>query len=392
MLSTTDQSGEPRAVARRLAEATGTDPHDWHLVFRARYGMQVVFRAIADVRGSGDVATQLLTCATAVSPITASGLHPAYGEVADSSLALDPEILHPTDSTRAVMLQHTFGIIDHARAAGLRRLADEAGALLIEDSAHCVTRMARDESGAPLADVSIHSFGAEKILPTRFGGAVWVNPGLGDSALQQRLRVTFADLPKVGAAASLRSRLYRSQVRVLNRLPGGIAAPTRDLLTRAQLFEPLISDTETRGELPYAPSRPADWMDDAVVTALADLPVVERRRAAATEVYVRELAPVVQVPESIGGDAPLVRFPFFVDSTEVAERLIRRLTADGVYAGRWYRPALFPGVPDPARYGFVPGRTTPHTQELIERIVNLPTAVDASEARRAADIVRTELE
>lgn len=375
-------------LLRLLAERTGTDAVDWHLVFRARYGMQVVFRTIAEQRGAGEVATQLLTCATAVDPIIAGGLTPAYGEVAADSLALDPGELAVGEDTRAVVLQHTFGIIDGARSAALRAVADRTGTLLVEDSAHCVGRLARHSDGSPLADVSIHSFGAEKVLPTRFGGAAWVRPGLPDAAFRDALAAALDDLPRLDRAVDLRSRLYRNQIRVLNRLPQSVSGRARDQLTRRGLFEPLISAAETRGELPHEPMAPAPWMVAGVIRQMARLTTIERQRAAAVAIYVRALSDVVQVPGSISVDAPLVRFPFFVRTTELAERIISEVTAAGIFAGRWYRPALFPGPEDPSAYGFDIDRTTPQTQGLISRIVNLPTGIPASEALRAASLVR----
>ncbi len=65
---------EHTAVTRELARRTGTDASDWFLVFKARYGMQVVLRELARVRGTGDVVTQVLTCATAVDPIIAAAI------------------------------------------------------------------------------------------------------------------------------------------------------------------------------------------------------------------------------------------------------------------------------------------------------------------------------
>ncbi|TWE13097.1 DegT/DnrJ/EryC1/StrS family aminotransferase [Rudaeicoccus suwonensis] len=372
---------------RHLATITDTDPSDWHLVFRARYAMALAFGAMADLHGPGDVATQLLTCATAVDPIMVGGLRPEYAEVSPASLALDPEALELTDATRAVVLQHTFGIIDDARSIALREKANRAGVILVEDSAHCVGRMARDADGMPLADLSIHSFGAEKILPTRFGGAIWVNPRLSDRALHHRLTTDLTELPAVSTAVSLRSRAYRNQVRVLNRLPGAVSAQARSAMTALRLFEPLIGPAERRGGLERTPMQPAPWMTAQAAHHLGRITEIERGRAAATAEYLRALAGHVQMPDTIDAAAPLVRFPFFVDSTETAERLIRELTAGGVYAGRWYRPALFPGPDDPAAYNLDPASTTPQTQDLIARIVNLPTTLDVAGARRAADLL-----
>lgn len=372
-----------------LAERTGTDPCDWYLVFKARYGMQVVFRALVDERGPGDVVTQVFTCSTAVDPILVAGLHPVYAEVSPATVAIDPDRLAVGAATRGVVLQHTFGIVDHAAALRVRDVAVAAGAVLVEDSAHCVGQMARDGAGPPVADVSIHSFGVEKMLRTRFGGAVWVNPAMRDGVLRARIVQDLASLPVVGRRLDVVARLYRSEVRVLNRLPAGVAARLRDALTRIGAFEPPIAAVERRGGLAYEPMRPSAWMTARIVGGLQSLGGDEARRAEVVAEYVRALADVVEVPAAIGDGCPLVRFPFFAPDGVTAERVVDSMSAAGFYPGRWYRPALFPGVDDPAVYGYAPGDgSLTITEDLIARVVNLPTTVDVVRARRIADVVR----
>lgn len=372
-----------------LAERTGTDPGDWYLVFKARYGMQVVFRAMVDERGPGDIVTQAFTCSTAVDPILVAGLHPVYADVSPTTVAIDPDRLAVGAATRGVVLQHTFGIVDHAAALRVREAAVAAGAVLVEDSAHCVGRMARDPDGAPVADVSIHSFGVEKMLRTRFGGAVWVNPAMSDSVLRARIVADLASLPVVGHRLDLVARLYRSEVRVLNRLPATVAAWVRAALTKIGAFEPPIAAAERRGGLAHQPMRPSAWMTARIAGALPSLAGDEARRAEVVAEYVRALADVVEIPAAIGDGLPLVRFPFFAPDGVTAERVIDSLVAAGHYPGRWYRPALFPGVDDPAVYGYTPGDgSLAVTEDLIARVVNLPTTVDVVRARRIVDVVR----
>ncbi|MBD2759054.1 DegT/DnrJ/EryC1/StrS aminotransferase family protein [Yimella sp. cx-573] len=383
-------SSDPADTVRRLlAERTGTEPGDWYPVFKARYGMEVVFRAIGQTHGTGEVLTQIFTCSTAVTPILAAGMRAAYGDVSAASIALDPTGVPLTDATKAVVLQHTFGIVDHARARALRAVADTAGAVLVEDSAHCVGRLALAEDGSPLADISVHSFGAEKMLPTRFGGAIWINPERCDEHLRRRLAQELGTLRTVTPRIDRTARLYKNQVRVLNRLPGGVATKARSTLARAGLFEPLISTEETTGSLPYAAMAPSPWMLQQIAETLPRLATIEQTRSAAVAVYLETLRDVVQIPESITPDSALVRFPFFVASSELAERLVTKVTEAGFYAGRWYRPALFPGVADPAEYGYRVGDPALATSEdLIARVVNLPTNISTDEARRAAAVVR----
>jgi dTDP-4-amino-4,6-dideoxygalactose transaminase len=382
-------------VTEALAARTGTDPGDWFLVFKARYGMEIVFRALRDVRGPGDVATQAFTCSTAIDPILVAGLTPVYGDVSPASISLDPERLVLSAGTRAVVIQHTFGIIDTPAAGRLGDAAHRAGSLVVEDSAHCAGRMARDSAGAPLADVSIHSFGVEKMLPTRFGGAVWVNPRLGDgarlgdSALRARIVEGLRGAPVVGRRLDLVTRAYRGEVALLNRLPGVLSRPARGMLTSLRAFEPAVGAVEGRGSLPYRSMRPTAWMTRRIAAALPQLDEIEHRRGAAVTEYQSALASVVEVPSAIRAGDPLVRWPFFATDAAAALRTLAALRSAGVYAGNWYRPLLFPGVEDPSVYGYVPGDGRLVTSEdLSARVVNLPTTGGATQARRVAEVVR----
>lgn len=382
----TSQHDAATAV-RILAERTGTDAGDWYLVFKARYGMQVVFRAVARARGAGDVVTQVFTCSTAVDPVLAAGLTPRYAEVSPKTVSIDPERLVLGRGTRAVVVQHTFGIVDDAGATRLRDRAHAAGAVVVEDAAHCVGRVARDAQGRPVADVSVHSFGVEKMLPTRFGGAVWVSPEL-EPGLRQRVVDDLAALPAVGRRLDVVTRLYRSQVRVLNRLPRALGGRVRSALTAVGAFEPAVSAAERRGGLPYPPMRPSAWMVGQIAAHLAGLAAGEARRTQVVAQYVRDLHDLVEIPAAVGAGQPLVRFPFFARDAEAASRVVGAVTAAGFYAGQWYRPALFP-VDDVAAYGYVPGDgSLATTEDLIARVVNLPTAVTLDDARRITAVVR----
>lgn len=372
-------------VTSELARRTGTEPDDWFLVFKARYGMQVVLEQLAAVRGAGEVVTQILTCATAVDPVLVAGHTAVYADIDAGTTAIDPVRLETNDRTRALVLQHTFGIVDLTTAVALRAAADAAGVLLLEDAAHCVGRVAKRQDGTPLADVSVHSFGIEKMLPTRFGGAIWVSPRL-DPQLRDAIVGALGALEPVGRRLDLVTRAYRTQNRVLNRLPRAVSRPLRGALVRTGLLEPAISPVEQRGGLAHAPAAPSAHMLAQVAAALPQLAAQEQRRSAAVAAYVAGLDDAVELPRAVRAGGPLVRLPFLAGDGPTAERLVDMLNQNGVYAGRWYRPALFPGAEDPEVYGYVPGDPRLRVSEaVIARLVNLPTNVSEE---RAAEIVR----
>ena len=363
------------ALQATLADVTGTRAQDWHLVFKARYGMLAVFEASAAVRPDRrSVVTQLLTCSTAVDPILVAGLTPVYGEVSPRTFSLDPVLLRVPDAPGAVVIQHTFGLVDQASSRLLAAAAREAGAVVVEDSAHCVTRMARGADGTPLADISVHSFGVEKMLPTKFGGAIWVNPAMTDTALRDAMTTALTALSGPGLRLGLAARSYRWTRVVVGRAPGG--ASVGRALEKTKLYSPAVSTAEQQGRLAHGAHGATDWIARKAATALAELPAIEARRLAATDAYSAALG------ADLAGQ-PLVRFPVLVPPGIDAGAVVKALRERDIYAGAWYRPALFPGVVNPSAFGYVPG-TLRVTEDLIARIVNLPTDVSAERADEIA--------
>ena len=392
-------SDEKSAAALReeLARRTGTRAGEWHLVLKARYGMFAAFEAIRRTRGDGSVVTQPYTCCTAVDPIVSSGLTPVYADLSLRSLALDAARLSLPADARAVVLQNTYGIVDATDAAALARAARGAGALLIEDCAHCVGRMATDSSDIPLADVSVHSFGVEKMLRTSFGGAIWVSPRMEED-LRAAISSALDALPAPTAARRRAMRLYRNEIRVLNRLPRGAARGLRGVLERLGLFEPAVSDAERAGGVSGTPAAPDEWVCAHALEALSSADAQLSQRSAAVRAYSSAFAAAplsaaaeasVEVPHAIAAsfDQPLLVFPVFLSTSERADRAVHDVCAAGFYARPWYRPLLYPGAADAAAYRLPERGALPVTERCSAGAVTLPTDVSAEDAERIAEIV-----
>jgi dTDP-4-amino-4,6-dideoxygalactose transaminase len=127
-----------------------------------------------------------------------------------------------------------------------------------------------------------------------------------------------------------------------------------------------------------------------MLQGMDELDGIEERRRQAVAMYLTSFTatPCVTsgalfIPSAITADMPLVRFPILVADTSTAEGLIHHLRAQGSYAGRWYRPALFPGVVSPEAFGLAEARL-PVSDDLVARVVNLPTIVRPAEAENIA--------
>ncbi len=372
-------------MRRQLAEITDTRPGDWFFFSRARDAMAVVYQTLRDHAGPGDVVTQAFTCLTAVSPILAGGLTPVYGDIEAETYSLDPATVPLTPATRAVVAQHTFGLIG-ASTRALAERAHGAGAIFIEDCAHGLGEMVRTEDGAPVADVSIHSFGAEKTLPTFFGGAAWINPAMEPRPVRAALIASARALGQPGWRSRAAARTYALQAGVYSRT-GSMGRSLGARAERAGLFWPPITDVELAGGH-LSPTSPSPWMMREVSRELCRLPQIRRSRREVAAVYARSLGGAVDYPDLVRSACSLVRFPVSIPARcgLTGEDVLAALTAAGAPVDAWYRPLLYPGPADPARYHLDGSLAAlPRTRELSERVLTLPVDVDPSEASAIAE-------
>lgn len=384
------------ALAQRMAALTGTDARDWYLTYRARHGMLAALEAVRATCGDGEVLTQLFTCCTAVDPILAAGLDPVYGDVSAQTCSLDPALPLLGGRTRAVMLQHTFGIVDDASSQELAEKARAAGALVLEDCAHCVGRMARGADGSPVADVSFHSFGVEKMLPTLFGGAVWVNPSSAAGDDVRAVRERLAALPAPGSRYERLNASYRGTNRVLVHLPAALARPLRRALSSAGAFDPAVSDKERLGGVSHAPMRATRHACEAALGALEGYAASAEGRRRVVEAYRGLLAGIdgAEVPAAaLSGEAqPLLRFPVLLADARSADAAEAAILAAGYYTTAWYRPELGPGALDEAAYRVPADRSALRVNDrLVAGIVNLPTDIPENAAPRVVAALRASL-
>lgn len=380
-----DNKNSRLELRRVLAKRSGTQPQDWFLVFKARYGMKVVFDVLRSHFGDGSVATQLFTCCTAVDPIVSAGLRPVYLDIDPDVLSFGAEPLNGIADLRCAVIQHTFGITSVPHDEQVCQAAHAKGALVMEDNAHCVGQITRDASGNPIADVSIHSFGVEKILPgSYFGGAVWVNPEL-DASVRGELVAALEGLPELSEKLDRATRRYHNQIRVISRLPHGLAVATSARLTKSGAFEPAVSEDERRGLLPHPAQQPSDWVAEQAIAQLAGLGDNLARRVERTQQYNAAFqgAKGFQVPNVVLDTvpaSPLLRYPVVLATSEQAGKLVARISQLGFYAVRWYKPLLVPGVLDSKAFSYdETSLDWPETNRISDGIVCLPTDLTAEQ-------------
>jgi dTDP-4-amino-4,6-dideoxygalactose transaminase len=165
--------------------------------------------------GAGDgVIVPAFTCQSVINALRYAGAEPRFADIETDSFGLDVDATRAaiTPSTRAILLQHTFGLVGRDVDA-LRSLAHEQGLLIIEDCAHALGASWRGERVGRLGDAAIFSFERGKMLTSVHGGmAVVHDPAAAERLDQLAARASLPSLPQVSAQLASVEHDYWTEV------------------------------------------------------------------------------------------------------------------------------------------------------------------------------------
>jgi dTDP-4-amino-4,6-dideoxygalactose transaminase len=363
----------PRSLAdgpliRRFEESFARTVRARHVVSFAagRVGLYGILRCLGI--GPGDeVLVPVPTHIVVANAIRYTGAKPVYVDCDPASYNIDLADAEQrlTPRTRALLVQHTFGIpVDMDQAAALACRHDLH---LIEDCVHALGATFHGQQVGTFGRAAFFSTEETKTISTTMGGVV----ATGDEELAQRLR-TFQGTCQPTPARQAASYLVKLVVY------HALTEPHIHLFARAAYEwsgrrHPLPRPTnsaELIGERPPDFARRLSNGQAALgLTQLDGLAanLAHRRRIAAC--YHRLLAPHgFRLPEPPPASTPAyVRYPVWV-----ADRpAVQRAMASRVVLGTWFTSVLEEAA-DPRCGGYLLG-DCPQAENAARHLVNLPT-------------------
>ena len=153
-------------------------------LFGKKHGLMVTSGSAANLlaitalgleKGS-EVITPALTFSTTVAPLIQCGLVPVFIDVEPDTFVIDTDSILQmiTPKTKAMMIPNLIGNLPDWQA--LRKIADDHGLLLIEDSADTIGYTLNGEDTGRLSDVVTTSFYASHVMTAGgFGGMISAN-------------------------------------------------------------------------------------------------------------------------------------------------------------------------------------------------------------------------
>ncbi|MCA9382862.1 DegT/DnrJ/EryC1/StrS family aminotransferase [Candidatus Dojkabacteria bacterium] len=334
--------------------------------------------------GKGDeVILPSFSCLVVANPVLWVGANPVYVDVNKHDFNLDLNDLKSkvTNNTKAILVQHTFGMpIDVSK---VREIVGP-NVKIIEDTAHSLGGTLAGKKLGTLGDAAILTFGIEKVISTVRGGMAVTK----DKELITKLRELRGPEPVFSR--------YRIFVSLLNPVLWSLITPVYYLgigkFTVGRIVAGVSHWLKIFGnmieECEYKTSKP-DWLPAKLPGALARLGLNQikkldqynEHRIKLARKYSDLLNRHYEIPDN--SKHIYLRFPILVDDPK---RVLNKAKQMGIVLGDWYKNILYAPAESLDLLQYIEG-TTKNAEYLAKHIINLPTGVNVTE--EAVDKIAT---
>jgi dTDP-4-amino-4,6-dideoxygalactose transaminase len=335
--------------------------------------------------GAGDeVLLQAFTCVAVPNSVLWAGATPRFVDI-DETYNLDPKDLVQkiTKKTKVIIVQHTFGI--PANLGTIIALAQKHNLIVIEDCAHALGASYKGHKVGSLGDAAFFSFGRDKVLSSVWGGMAIVNTTTTRGRAATKLKEYQHMTPMPGGlwiAQQLRHPIAFSAI--LATYTVGFGKALLVALQKLHLLSFPVYPEEKLGKRPQDfPARFPNALAILLLNQLKKLDAYNAQRRKIARYYAIALARLgKRGTVKTDNGALFLRFPLEVKNQE---GLLRKAKRRGILLGNWYHNIVDPTGVELASVGYVQG-SCPKAEKAAAHIVNLPTLIDESQARRVVEI------
>ncbi len=313
------------------------------------------------------------TCNVLINPIISLGLRPVYVDIDENTLNVNLEDLKEkiTSNTKAVVIQHTFGLPDNVLE--ISKICKENNIDLIEDCAHCLGAKIENKSVGSFSKASFFSFGRDKIASSVFGGVLMTN----DDVLAEKIEQIYNKLPECSwfwiKQQLLHPILTEKLIKPLYGI-GGFGKYPLIVLQKLHIISKGVSDKEKRGEfdINFVKKMPIS-LSLLALNQLEKLEESNNHRRKIAEIYYQELKGKAVLTSNNPGRV-FMRFPIIVEKE--TDNILLSLRKQQIFLDDgWRKRNIVPPDTDSSKLGYVKG-TCPKAEYVAKHIINLPTSIN----------------
>lgn len=367
---------------REKVKAWLSDYFDVDTIFLFDSGRSALFAILQafDIGAGDEVIVQAFTCVAVPNSVLWAGAKPVFADI-DDTLNIDCDDVDKkiTKRTKAIVLQHTFGI--PANLDKLVAVAKKHGLILIEDCAHSLGASYKGKKIGTFGDGAFFSFGRDKVVSSVWGGAVIINDKCQMTNAKWKLKKIENELPKP-------SYFWIVQ-QLLHPIAFSFILPLYDvymgklllyLLQKFHLLSRPVSHEELTGGMPKGfPAKFPNALAILLLHQLKKLDRYNRKRREAARFYRQSLIKQKSIDIPPEGEGSIyLRFPIFVDKPN---EVCTKAKNNGVLLGNWYHNTIDPNEVSFEAVGYTKG-SCPNAEEAARHILNLPTLISSDDAMK----------
>lgn len=334
--------------------------------------------------GHGDeVLVQAFTCVAVPNSVLWAGATPVYVDIGDTyNIDVFDMERKRTKRTKAVIVQHTFGI--PASMDAIIAFAHTHNLLVIEDCAHSLGATYNGKEIGTFGDAAFFSFGRDKIVSSVWGGVGIIRTSCSVTDAADKLEAFQRRLPVPGlrwiAQQLLHPIVFPLIIRLYNLGFGKIILVV--LQTLHMLSFPVLAVEKQGGRPIQFPAQYPNALAQLLIGQLAKLPRYAKNRRDIAKFYISKFSSQGMSVAPYDKGASYVRFPFEMIDPDSIRKHAKHA---GVLLGNWYGNVIDPVGVDMHAIGYVAG-SCPIAERIAPHIVNLPTRISWSQAKRVCEL------
>ncbi len=366
------------------------------LLDSARSAFYFLLQQLNLASGSEVVITSF-TCVVIVNPILWSGLKPVYVDIESQNFntTVSSIIAGITDKTKLILVQHTFGLAFPVKELQVKlQEMGRSDIIIVEDLAHA---LGQGELGGQ-GDFSVISFGIEKAISTVRGGALLINPTFKDrdnsAVVLGKLQQSYSELEFVSYEQERRLLLNVAFWRIT--LPVYYWGLGKFTLGRLFTFLghklgllgiAIGPDEYAGGKAKNPPGKLRGKLAALGILQLRKLLSLNTHRRNVAHEYAKGLADTrfaqnaeqKFLAEIFAKNQPhgFLRYPLMLDNRSQRASLLAKARTQRLVLGDWYRTMFYTKPEFLGNLGYKSGQC-PITEDVSERIINLPTSINTT--------------
>lgn len=347
-----------------------------------RTSLMAILKSLG-IENGDEIAIQAYTCVAVPDAILWSGYKPIFIDIDENNFNLDPKDLEKkiTKNTKAVVIQHTFGI--PAPIKELIEIAKKHKLFIIEDCAHATGIKYENKYLGKFSDAAFFSFGRDKMISSIYGGMVITQ----NNILAEKIRKYQNELEFPSKKWIIEQLFYNPLIFIIVQTYGffNFGKIIHFLCKKLKLLSKAVAEIEKKGGKPkYFPKKMPASLAKLALSQFERLNSFNTKRLDFTKYYQEQLKNLPVKNHLF--NYPLLRFTIRTNERDKIKLFAKKF---GIYLDTWYDQPVAPKGTDFNAIGYKIN-SCKVAEKISKESLNLPVNPNLSknEIKKVVDVLK----